>query len=86
MCQTFLELNVSKFITISYFSTGILHEDLRAFLETNVPAKKKKVNSILGVGDSKLGSAISEESSLNVTCMHVGVVPEILRGKTISSY
>lgn len=65
---------------INSISEGILHEDLRLFIETNVPAKKKKVESLLGVADPKLGSAISEEGSLGVTCLHTGAIPEILRG------
>jgi len=59
-------------------SEGIIHEDLHLFIETNVPASKKKQKVVLGVGDSKIGSSISEE--MGVTCLHTGVVPEILRG------
>ncbi|XP_072475934.1 nucleolar protein 56 [Notamacropus eugenii] len=57
-------------------SEGILHEDLRLFLETNMPAKKKK--ALLGVGDPKIGAAIQEE--LGYPCQTGGVVAEILRG------
>ncbi|XP_036618853.1 nucleolar protein 56 [Trichosurus vulpecula] len=57
-------------------SEGIVHEDLRLFLETNMPAKKKK--ALLGVGDPKIGAAIQEE--LGYPCQTGGVVAEILRG------
>ena len=48
------------------------------FLETHLPKSKKKDKVILGVGDSKLGSSINEV--LGVTCQHIGVVPEVIRG------
>ncbi|KAM6163785.1 LOW QUALITY PROTEIN: nucleolar protein 56-like [Rhynchocyon petersi] len=57
-------------------SEGIVHEDLRLLLETNLPSKKKKV--LLGVGDPKIGAAIQEE--LEYTCQTGGVIAEILRG------
>ncbi|XP_028919014.1 nucleolar protein 56 isoform X1 [Ornithorhynchus anatinus] len=57
-------------------SEGVVHEDLRLLLETNLPAKKKKV--VLGVGDPKIGAAIQEE--LGYQCQTGGVVAEILRG------
>ncbi|ELT94557.1 hypothetical protein CAPTEDRAFT_159443 [Capitella teleta] len=63
---------------INSISEGILHEDLRVFLESNFPKSSKKEKSTLGVGDSKLGSAISEE--MGFSCLHTGVVPEIIRG------
>ena len=56
----------------------MLHEDLRLFVETNVPKSKKKHKVTLGVCDAKIGAAISEE--LGVSCQHTGVVPEIVRG------
>ena len=59
-------------------SEGIMHEDLRLFLESNMPTSSKKKKVILGVGDSKIGASISEE--LGYSCMHTGVVPEITRG------
>ena len=52
---------------------GLLAEELKAFLETNLPQKKSKVQ--LGVCDSKLGAAINEALGVSVT--HVGVVPEV---------
>ena len=57
---------------------GVIHEDLRLFLETNVPKSSKKQKSLLGVGDSKIAAAITEEMS--IPCMHTEVIPEILRG------
>merc|ERR1711976_1104953 len=63
---------------INSVSEGVLHEDLRLFLETNVPKGGKKEKVTLGVGDSKLASAIAEEMGLS--CQHTGVVPEIIRG------
>ncbi|KAH3790086.1 nucleolar protein 56-like isoform X2 [Dreissena polymorpha] len=59
-------------------SEGIIHEDLRLFIETNVPQSSKKQKVVLGVSDPKIGSAISEE--LSVSCQHTGVVPEVVRG------
>lgn len=53
--------------------SGLLTEELKAFLETNLPKKKSKVQ--LGVNDPKLGAAINEGLSVGVT--HVGVVPEV---------
>ncbi|XP_050397887.1 nucleolar protein 56 [Patella vulgata] len=59
-------------------SEGILHDDLRVFLETNVPKSTKKEKVLLGVGDPRIGAASSEE--LGIKCQHVGVVQEIIRG------
>ncbi|KAG8534548.1 hypothetical protein GDO81_019182, partial [Engystomops pustulosus] len=56
-------------------SEGVLHEDLNLFLDTNLPAKRKKV--LLGVGDPKIGAAIQEE--LKVICQTGGVVVEVIR-------
>ncbi|XP_028600399.2 nucleolar protein 56 [Podarcis muralis] len=61
---------------INAISEGILHEDLRLLLETNLPAKKKKV--VVGVSDAKIGAAIQEE--LGFQCQAGGVVAEITRG------
>uniref|UniRef100_A0A452GTH6 Nucleolar protein 56 n=1 Tax=Gopherus agassizii TaxID=38772 RepID=A0A452GTH6_9SAUR len=61
---------------VNAISEGILHEDLRLFLETNLPAKKKK--TLLGVSDTKIGAAIQEE--LGYQCQTGGVVAEITRG------
>ncbi|XP_036275219.2 nucleolar protein 56 isoform X1 [Pipistrellus kuhlii] len=61
---------------VNAVSEGIVHEDLRLFLETYLPTKKKKV--LLGVGDPKIGAAIQEE--LGYSCQTGGVIAEILRG------
>ena len=61
---------------ISY--AGVLHEDLRLFIETNVPKSTKKQKSQLGVGDTKIAASISEE--LGMACPSTGVVAEIIRG------
>uniref|UniRef100_H3AT53 Nucleolar protein 56 n=1 Tax=Latimeria chalumnae TaxID=7897 RepID=H3AT53_LATCH len=63
---------------INAVSEGILHEDLRLLLETNLPAPSKKKKSVLGVGDPKIGAAIQEE--LGFPCQTGGVVTEIIRG------
>ena len=60
------------------FYAGVLHEDLRLFLETNVPKSSKKLKSVVGVGDSRIGGAISEALGLNM--MQSDVVLEIIRG------
>uniref|UniRef100_G1QC64 Nucleolar protein 56 n=1 Tax=Myotis lucifugus TaxID=59463 RepID=G1QC64_MYOLU len=60
---------------VNAVSEGIVHEDLRLFLEY-LPTKKKKV--LLGVGDPKIGAAIQEELGYN--CQTGGVIAEILRG------
>lgn len=58
---------------------GRLPEDLRLFLEENLPSKEKKRRKIiLGVSDARIGAAITEE--FNVTCSFSDIVPEILRG------
>lgn len=61
---------------INAISEGVLHEDLKLFLETNIPGKKKK--ALLGVGDTKIGAAIQEE--LKIACQTSGVVAELIRG------
>lgn len=59
-------------------SEGILHEDLMTFLETNLPKQKKRKDIILGVSDPKIGTGIQD--NLSITCQHMGIVPEVLRG------
>lgn len=63
---------------INCISEGVLHDDLKAFLESNVPLGKKKSKVLLGVADSKLGAAIQE--SLQIFCETGGITLEILRG------
>lgn len=61
---------------INAVSEGIVTEDLKLFLTTNLPKKAKKI--VVGVLDSKLGGVISDEVGCKVS--HIGVVPEIIRG------
>jgi len=63
---------------INSISEGLLHEDLRLFLETNVPKSRKKTKSSLGLGDTRLAAAIHEE--MTITCVNNSVVTEIIRG------
>ncbi|XP_032892157.1 nucleolar protein 56 [Amblyraja radiata] len=63
---------------INAVSEGILHEDLRLLLETNMPPAGKKRKVVLGVADQKLAAAIHED--LGILCQAGGVVAEILRG------
>lgn len=56
----------------------MIHDDLKVFLESNVPVGKKKSKVCLGVSDSKLGAAIQE--SCVIFCETGGVVIEIIRG------
>merc|ERR1712076_236984 len=57
-------------------SEGAVTDDLKNFIESNLPKKTKKF--VLGVLDSKLGGAVAD--TLNIKCSHIGVVPEIIRG------
>ena len=59
---------------INSVSEGIVSDDLKLFLETNMPKGK----AVLGVTDSKLSAGISD--TLGIKCSHIGVVPEIVRG------
>ncbi|CAH3123831.1 unnamed protein product, partial [Porites lobata] len=63
---------------INCISEGIIHDDLKTFLEANVPTGKKKSKVLLGVGDSKLGAAIQE--TVDIHCESGGLVLEVLRG------
>lgn len=57
---------------------GVVHADLKLFLETNLPLSGKK-KAVLGVCDAKIGAALQEEFSLSIQTG--GVVAEIARGK-----
>jgi len=61
---------------INAVSEGLCTDQLKFFLQANMPKKAKKVT--MGVLDPKLGAAISE--AIGVKVSHVGVVPEIVRG------
>ncbi|KAJ8285515.1 hypothetical protein GJAV_G00027690 [Gymnothorax javanicus] len=63
---------------INAISEGVVHADLKLFLETNLPPAGKKKKNVLGVGDAKIGAALLEE--LGFSCQTGGVVAEILRG------
>lgn len=57
---------------------GVVHADLKLFLETNLPLSGKK-KAVLGVSDAKIGAALQEEFSLSIQTG--GVVAEIGRGE-----
>merc|ERR1712156_747059 len=59
---------------INSVSEGIVSDDLKLFLETNMGKGK----AVLGVSDSKLSSSISD--ACGIKCSHIGVVPEVIRG------
>lgn len=61
---------------------GVVHADLKLFLETNLPVSGKK-KAALGVSDAKIGAALQEEFNLSIQTG--GVVAEISRGKTDAS-
>lgn len=61
---------------INAVSEGLCSDQLKFFLEANMPKKLKKVT--LGILDPKLGGAVSE--AIGVKVSHIGVVPEIVRG------
>lgn len=56
---------------------GRLPEELKLFLEENLPSKKRR-KITLGISDPKIGASITEE--YEVTCSFSDVVPEIIRG------
>lgn len=81
---------------INAVSEGLCSDQLKFFLQANLPKKAKKVT--MGVLDPKLGAAVSEaigvkvrifdpitnmnyfKSNFKFQVSHVGVVPEIVRG------
>lgn len=71
-------IQTCRLVCVFNFS-GILPGDLQLFLETHLPKPKGKNKDILGVSDPKLGASINE--ALGIICQHVGVVPEVIRGK-----
>jgi len=62
---------------INAVSEGVITDDLKLFLDTNMPKASKK-GHVMGVVDSKLSASINE--ACGIKCSHIGVVPEILRG------
>ncbi|XP_032370014.1 LOW QUALITY PROTEIN: nucleolar protein 56 [Etheostoma spectabile] len=67
---------------INAVSEGVVHADLKLFLETNLPLSGKK-KAILGVSDAKIGAALQEEFSISIQTG--GVVAEIARGEYTST-
>merc|ERR1712001_40952 len=61
---------------INAVSEGLCTDQLKFFLQANMPKKVKKVT--MGVLDPKLGAAVSE--TIGVKVSHVGEGPEIIRG------
>jgi len=61
-------------------SEGAMSENLRAFLEQNVPMPKagKKSKFALGVSEHKIGGMVQDE--LNITCVCNDLTAELLRG------
>lgn len=70
---------VNALDNINAISEGVVHDDLRTFLDTNLPKEKKRVKTTLGVADPRIASAINELFS--IACQHTGVIPELLRGE-----
>ncbi|KAM7422137.1 hypothetical protein PAMA_010282 [Pampus argenteus] len=62
---------------INAISEGVVHADLKLFLETNLPLSGKK-KAALGVSDAKIGAALQEEFTISIQTG--GVVAEITRG------
>ena len=48
------------------FTLGVAHDDLKAFLENNIPTGKKRSKVALGVGDSKIGGSIQNIDFLSL--------------------
>ncbi|XP_071506783.1 nucleolar protein 56-like [Diadema antillarum] len=70
---------VNALDNINSISEGVMTEDLKLFLDTNLPESSKKRKKItLGVNDAKIGAAIQEE--LGVPCQTGGTFSEIARG------
>ena len=67
-------------IIIFFGFSGILTDELRTVLETNLPKVKegKKAKFSLGVSDPKIGSQISEVTK--IPCQSNEFVSELLRG------
>ncbi|CAH1999544.1 unnamed protein product [Acanthoscelides obtectus] len=65
--------------SINAISEGVLPEDLQHFLDVTIPKSSGKKDKVtLGVADPKLAAAITE--GLGITCTHIGIVPEVVRG------
>merc|ERR1711881_11207 len=62
---------------INSVSEGIVHDDLKLFLTTNLP-ESKDVEVNLGIGDSRISGTIFEE--VGVKCVCNEAVNEVIRG------
>ncbi|XP_014219765.1 nucleolar protein 56 [Copidosoma floridanum] len=69
---------VTALENVNSISEGIAPDDLKLFLDTNVPRGSKKEKVVLGIADPKLGASITE--ALDIKCDHTGAIPEIIRG------
>ena len=63
---------------------GIIHEDLKEFIASNVPASTKKQKVVLGISDTKLSAAVKDE--LDIECLVSDSVKEIVRGECSQIY
>jgi len=63
---------------INSISEGMVHDDLKVFLESNIPTGKKKSKVALGISDAKIGGVIQE--TCDIQCEFGPTVSEILRG------
>ena len=59
-------------------SEGVVTDELKQFLKMTLPKASEENVYKLGVSDPKLGAVITEV--LSISCIHTGVVPEIIRG------
>jgi len=62
---------------INAVSEGIVHDDLKLFLSTNLP-ESKDVEVNLGIGDTRISGTIFEE--VGVKCVSNDAVNEVIRG------
>jgi len=60
------------------FYIGICSDDLKSFLELNLPKSSKKSKVVLGVSEKNLAGTIKE--ALGVECESNSVVSEFIRG------
>jgi len=62
---------------INSVSEGVVHDDLKLFLSTNLP-QNKDVEVNLGIGDTRISGTISDE--VGVKCVCNEAVNEVIRG------
>jgi len=63
---------------INSISEGVVHDDLKVFLENNIATGKKKSKVSLGISDAKIGAAIQE--SCGICCEYDPTILEVNRG------